>query len=372
MDLFKLLVRTGRPQEATPIGRSALELTEKLIAVMADRADDSPSRVWAIDQLTIVGVELRDAGEYPAAEKAFRKALELMQRLAADAPADAGYQHRLADTHYNLAQSRSGPAACGRRPRGTAMRWPPTSGWRRPTLRTPITATFSANAKNRLGTVSRRLPGQAGAAVRLHREAVAIHDQLRTRYPDRPRYRRQMANSQYSVGLALWIAGRWAEAEAAYREALAALAPVTDQAAVPIRASIHNDWAWVLATCPEAKFRDPRRAAELARKAVELDLRPSYWNTLGAAQYRAGNFKASLAALEKSMAACKGGDSFDWFFVAMAHWQLGDKDEAGTWYGRAVAWMDEEPAEGRGTPPLPGRGGGTDQAEVTRPRFPDD
>ena len=36
----------------------------------------------------------------------------------------------------------------------------------------------------------------------------------------------------------------------------------------------------------------------------------------------------------------KGGDSFGWFFLAMAHWQLGDKEQARQWYDRGVRWMD--------------------------------
>ena len=41
----------------------------------------------------------------------------------------------------------------------------------------------------------------------------------------------------------------------------------------------------------------------------------------------------------------KGGDSFDWFLLAMSHWQLGDKEEARTWYDRAVEWMDKNQPE---------------------------
>jgi hypothetical protein len=37
----------------------------------------------------------------------------------------------------------------------------------------------------------------------------------------------------------------------------------------------------------------------------------------------------------------KGGDSSDWFFLAMAYWQLGRRDEARLWYDRAVQWMDK-------------------------------
>jgi hypothetical protein len=35
------------------------------------------------------------------------------------------------------------------------------------------------------------------------------------------------------------------------------------------------------------------------------------------------------------------GGSFDFFFLAMAHWQLDDKDQARTWYDKAVPWMDK-------------------------------
>ncbi len=48
-----------------------------------------------------------------------------------------------------------------------------------------------------------------------------------------------------------------------------------------------------------------------------------------------------MSALEKSMELGKGGNSFDWFFLAMAHWQLGDKKQARQWYDKAVTWMDK-------------------------------
>jgi hypothetical protein len=37
----------------------------------------------------------------------------------------------------------------------------------------------------------------------------------------------------------------------------------------------------------------------------------------------------------------KGGNSFDWYFLAMAHWQLGKKDESRKWYDQAVEWMEK-------------------------------
>jgi hypothetical protein len=35
-----------------------------------------------------------------------------------------------------------------------------------------------------------------------------------------------------------------------------------------------------------------------------------------------------------------GGNSIDWFLLALAHGKLGEKDQARAWYDRAVSWMD--------------------------------
>jgi serine/threonine protein kinase/Tfp pilus assembly protein PilF len=104
----------------------------------------------------------------------------------------------------------------------------------------------------------------------------------------------------------------------------------------------HNNLAWLIATWPDLKWRDPGLAVAHARKAV--DLAPDiggFWNTLGVAQYRNGDWKTAVEALMKSVQLRQGGDSFDFFFLAMAHWQLGEKDKARAWYDRAVAWMDQ-------------------------------
>jgi len=111
----------------------------------------------------------------------------------------------------------------------------------------------------------------------------------------------------------------------------------------PSLAWYNNALAWSLATCPDPQFRSPARAVELARRAVQLAPEVGTggcWNTLGVAHYRTGDWKATLAALEKAMQLSNGGDGTDWFFLAMAHWQLGGKDEARTWYDKAVQWMD--------------------------------
>jgi uncharacterized protein HemY len=88
--------------------------------------------------------------------------------------------------------------------------------------------------------------------------------------------------------------------------------------------------------------RDPAEAVEHARRAVDLaPQQGGFYNTLGVAQYRAGDWQGAVDALGRSMELAGGGSAFDWFFLAMAHWQLGQQDLAREWFEKAVLWMDE-------------------------------
>ncbi len=110
----------------------------------------------------------------------------------------------------------------------------------------------------------------------------------------------------------------------------------------PNDATFLNDLAWLLVTCEKPGIRDPGRAVDLARKAVGLAAgERMYWNTLGVAHYRAGDWKQAVEPLTKSMELGKGGDGNDWYILAMAHWQLGDKTQARSWYDKAVPWMEK-------------------------------
>jgi tetratricopeptide (TPR) repeat protein len=189
--------------------------------------------------------------------------------------------------------------------------------------------------------------------------AIVFREALRLR-PDQP-------DSHINLGNALYRQGKPAEAEAEYRQAIRLKPDVprshhllgnallkqgkSTQAGSEYREAMrlkpdgpepHNDYAWLLATCSPSELRNPSQAVESAKKATELAPKEgSYWNTLGVAQYRAGDWQAAIAALERSMALQKGGDACDWLFLAMAHWQLGHREEAQKWYSKAGTWMDK-------------------------------
>jgi tetratricopeptide (TPR) repeat protein len=79
----------------------------------------------------------------------------------------------------------------------------------------------------------------------------------------------------------------------------------------------------------------------LATKACQRGLRiAAYWNTLGVAHYRAGNWARAVEALGKAMALKKGGDGWDWFFLAMIYHRRGNAKVARQCLDRASGWMD--------------------------------
>jgi predicted Zn-dependent protease len=114
----------------------------------------------------------------------------------------------------------------------------------------------------------------------------------------------------------------------------------------PEGAADRNDLAWSLVTAPERELHDPAEAVKLAREAVaKAPDNAGCPNTLGIALYRAGEWAEAIKALDESLRRRKGGDSFDWFFLAMAHERLGHKEESRRWYGRAVRWMEANAAK---------------------------
>ena len=109
--------------------------------------------------------------------------------------------------------------------------------------------------------------------------------------------------------------------------------------------TLPNHLAWALATFPIAGARDPLRAVTLARRAAELEPRNAmYLNTLGVALYRAGDWRGAIGMLGRSVPLNAHHASYDFFFLAMAHWQLGERDEARSWY-------DPPALDGRASPP---------------------
>jgi tetratricopeptide (TPR) repeat protein len=134
-----------------------------------------------------------------------------------------------------------------------------------------------------------------------------------------------------------------AETRAKLRRVQDALSDLDQALNLEVRTLEQKMWeAWFLATCAEPRLRRVDRALELANAALKQA--PKYaeiWTTLGAAEYRAGHWQAAVDALQKSSELKYYNVARTGFFRAMAHWQLGQQDEARQCYQQAAAWMEK-------------------------------
>jgi tetratricopeptide (TPR) repeat protein len=317
----------GQPAEALANIRKALAFGEKIARENPKDPEYRSQLVWMHDAF---GSRLRQAGPPEEVESHYRRALELSQILADECPQVPEYRAVLAGAHHTL------------------------GSW--------LTET-----------------GRPQKAEEAYRQGVILQEKLVIDFPKMPAYRHSLASFHESLGHFYRDAGKTEKAENAYREALknwdklAEEFPTNANYRVPFSAFClclllaagdreeeadriyrrvlefkpetpdgQNYLAWRLAAFSDTRFGDRKLALELAQKAAQQAPDAGYiWNTLGVAHYRNGNWREAVVALDKAMQHGSGGDSVDRFFLAMAHWRLGDKEQARQWYALGVHWMEK-------------------------------
>jgi tetratricopeptide (TPR) repeat protein len=185
--------------------------------------------------------------------------------------------------------------------------------------------------------------GRPEEAEQMSRKCLANSKKLAADFPDAPGTSNSLGEAYDSLGRLLQDTDRPQEAGEAFRQAKRCFEEAV------VKAPEARSWfspayalTWFLADCPATQFRDPERAANLAKHALQVTPQSGhYWLVLGVAQYRTGKLKDAIASLKKSMEILAGGGSGHWFILAMAHRQLGNEAEARKWYDQAVGWMEK-------------------------------
>jgi serine/threonine protein kinase/tetratricopeptide (TPR) repeat protein len=316
-----LLADNGQGQEAEPGSRRAIALLAALAAEFPESRDYRLSQGAAYSSL---GLALLNRPQ--EAEAAFRAAIGLCGNIADDFP-DAplprdemvrGYyglglaqaargRHREAERSYReaLARSQRGDGSL------TYFRF--------------LLPKIYLELAHALRATGRDLEAETG-----YRQALALAEKQVADFPALAHYWQTLEASYRGLGDLLDQTGRPDEAAHVYLRAL----------------DFHRGHA-AERSDEAAATQAMKRAVALAKKATDQTPQAgSVWNTLGLGYYRAGDWKAAIAALEKSMElyADKGEDawreSFNTLVLAMAHWHLGNKTEARAWYDRAVRWQE--------------------------------
>jgi tetratricopeptide (TPR) repeat protein len=115
----------------------------------------------------------------------------------------------------------------------------------------------------------------------------------------------------------------------------------------PNNAEAHNSLAWAMTSEPgQTTPFEIARAIDSARMAIALHPEQwMYWNTLGVAAFRAGDWKLAAQSLEKSIALNKPGGAIDFFFLAMTRWHQGEPEEAKRYFEQGATYRQHNPGD---------------------------
>ena len=281
---------------------------------------------------------LEQLGEHDGVDRAYVRRIELLHELAAEDP--RRYEHELRTSELAYADWLS---LHGEYDRATQLYEELIGVCSAP----QASDSHGVETKSLLGGA---LHGQANIllaqdaldeARQLFQQAVALQEQTLAAEPDAAVCRQWLCRHLCRLGTACYRLGQVDQAKAAWTKAVEVYEAVRDAT----HASIHDDVAWML--IEGAEVWDAAHVVAIAEAGVErVPASAALWMALGVGRCRGKKWQEAVDALNESI-QLGGGNSCLHFFLAIAHWQLGERLESLTWYERAVDGLHEHAAQER-------------------------
>jgi tetratricopeptide (TPR) repeat protein len=333
----------ARPEHgAEKYYRSAVAVWEQ---VVADRPEEANFRTSLFQAYQGHADALAQQRRFRDAARDIHRAIAVLQQLVRDFPNDpraVASDGILSDFHSKLGEySRS----AGDFPQAAKAYQLALAYWQDPKLRVlndrhgPIAELQIRLGKTFLG--SGDLPAAEGAFT----QALAEIKLMPATFL-RQRGWYWTAQAQFGLGEVFRARQQPAQAENAFRLALAAR---EEHARIhPIFLNAKLELAWLLATCPDVKVRDPARAIEVARQAldqaraaVDRESVGKAETTLGLAYFRTGDWKNAWEQLEKAKTRSRNDDGVIGFLRVMIDWHRGNHKDARQGFDSLARSMDQ-------------------------------
>jgi tetratricopeptide (TPR) repeat protein len=385
--LGRVLVKQGRYDEAAQEMHSAVKLSSSL----ADRVWDNPE---CLDSQAMTNVSLgtvwRELGDYEGEAAAYERAVDDYRMLLKTLPGAPKFEENLALTLTDLGSlqyklGRVGEAETVLREarsilQGLVGQHPQIAGY----------TAEGAYCQGTLARLIRDRGNRAEAKEMLEKAIGALQSVLQatreTPEYDVLKYVECRALCQAHLGQTLGLLGQHEDANGAFQAAVATLAGVKEKPpnCLGALALVHEHWGnrlhdagqheeaarvfgqaagvWAalvasgtasadqrhnysrfLTRCPATEFRDAKQAVEIAQQLTTA--RPgnaTFWNTLGAALYRNGDWGPAVQALQRAQEKRPTGTEHgsDLFWLSMAQWQLNEQEAARAAYRHGVEWLE--------------------------------
>jgi tetratricopeptide (TPR) repeat protein len=324
----------------------------KIRANMAEEVEDLATRLFYRQQLALsrtnLAVILNATGRPDEAAEESRQALALLTEVHKEASAHLpGYKRGrlsgfsdsrpvpsdLADAHYQLAHSlfANGKSRAAEEEYRQTVEFEDQSFKEWPGE--VLIKSFLALFRRRYGLIL-FAAGKRAEAFQQYQQSINLYRELQEKSGKKVANSDEYFDSLTGMGDLLVAEGKRKEAAVYYQEARDLANKRLEK--YPEDANATDNLAWFLAVCADPDFRDPDRAVTLAKHAIQLSPDDgNIWSTLGVAQYRRGLWKDAVASLKKAEGLAGGTGIEIPLFLAMAHWRLGETEDARTCFDRA-------------------------------------